>query len=302
MKTRFIFLLFFFCIQIFAQQNFTQYVDPFIGTGGHGHTYPGATVPFGMVQLSPDNGVGGWDWCSGYNASSDMIAGFSHTHLSGTGIGDLCDIQFMPATLPANTDAETISETVFKSKFSHANENAGPGYYSVILDNYNIKAEMTASTRSGFQKYTFNKNGKQLVTVDLAFAINWDTPQNACVQVIDPYTIEGFRLSKGWAADQRVYFYTKFSKPILNSYLVLDSIYQKGIEKVVGKRVRGTFEFDIKKGEDLLVKTGISTVDLDGAKLNLLNDIKDWDFERIKMEAQQEWNKELHFTIRCWLP
>ena len=137
---------------ITTAQTLTKYVDPFIGTGAHGHTYPGATVPFGMVQLSPDNGSQGWDWCSGYHYSDSMIAGFSHTHLSGTGIGDLCDISVMPALGLIN---DTI--TLYREKFSHKNEKASPGYYEVLLDKHNIKAQLSTSYRSGMHQYTFSK-------------------------------------------------------------------------------------------------------------------------------------------------
>jgi predicted alpha-1,2-mannosidase len=293
MKKRIFLSIFLLCAQLFAQQNFTQYVNPFIGTGGHGHTYPGATVPFGMVQLSPDNGKSGWDWCSGYNISSDPIVGFSHTHLSGTGIGDLCDILFMPASLPKDADENTIIHKKYLSKFSHNNETASPGYYSVILDDYDIKSELTAALRSGFQKHTFNKISKQLISLDLGYTVNWDAPIQTFIQIIDPQTIAGFRLSKGWANDQRVYFYTKFSKPIINSYLLQDSVYKNNAVQVNGKSVRGIFEFDVPQGESLLIKTGISTVDIDGAKLNLANDIKDWNFDKTRKEALQKWNKEL---------
>ena len=293
MKKRIFLSIFLLCAQLFAQQNFTQYVNPFIGTGGHGHTYPGATVPFGMVQLSPDNGKSGWDWCSGYNISSDTIVGFSHTHLSGTGIGDLCDILFMPASLPKDADENTIIHEKYLSKFSHNNETASPGYYSVILDDYDIKSELTAALRSGFQKHTFNKISKQLISLDLGYTVNWDAPIQTFIQIIDPQTIAGFRLSKGWANDQRVYFYTKFSKPIINSYLLQDSVYKNNAVQVNGKSVRGIFEFGVPQGESLLIKTGISTVDIDGAKLNLANDIKDWNFDKTRKEALQKWNKEL---------
>jgi putative alpha-1,2-mannosidase len=153
-------------------QNKTRYVDPFLGTGGHGHVYPGATVPFGMVQLSPDNGDEGWDWCSGYHYSSKTIAGFSHTHLNGTGIGDWCDISVLPLT-----DSIGANRSVIKHAFNHKNESAKPGYYSVKLDN-GIVCELSASERTGIQQYSFPSN-QAWIRYDMGFKLNWDQPTDA---------------------------------------------------------------------------------------------------------------------------
>lgn len=289
----YIIFVIFILIQNIWAQSYTQYVDPFIGTADHGHTYPGATVPFGMVQLSPDNGRSGWDWSSGYHYSDSIIVGFSHTHLSGTGIGDLCDIQFMPASFSNNTSDDEIINQKFISKFDHNNESAGPGYYSVLLKDFNIKSELTAALRSGFQKHTYNKNGKDFVQLDLGFSINWDTPTETFIKIINDHTICGYRFSTGWAKDQRVYFYTEFSKPIIKSFLIADSLYRKNIFEVKGKTTRAIFQFDLKTNSALLIKIGISSVSIDNAKLNLENDIKDWDFNQIKIDASQKWNKEL---------
>ncbi len=282
-----------FFLQSIYAQDYTQYVDPFIGTADHGHTYPGATIPFGMVQLSPDNGRSGWDWSSGYNYSDSIIVGFSHTHLSGTGIGDLCDIQFMPASFSNNISDDEIINKKFISKFDHNSESASPGYYSVLLKDFNIKSELTATLRSGFQKHTYKKSSKDFVQLDLGFSINWDTPTETFIKIINDHTICGYRYSKGWAKDQRVYFYTEFSKPIIKSYLIADSLYKKNIFEVDGKTTRAIFQFDLKTNSDLLIKTGISSVSIDNAKLNLENDIKDWNFNQIKNDASQKWNKEL---------
>ncbi len=170
MITRVVFaILVLFSIAQVNAQTYTKWVDPFLGTGGHGHVYPGATVPFGMVQLSPDNGVEGWDWCSGYHYSSKTIAGFSHTHLSGTGIGDWCDISVLPLTDTAQIRAKKIL-----IPFQHQNEKAEPGYYSVQLDNQ-IKVELTAADRTGHHRYTYPST-KGWVRFDMGFAINWDQP------------------------------------------------------------------------------------------------------------------------------
>lgn len=282
-----------FFLQSIYAQDYTQFVDPFIGTADHGHTYPGATVPFGMVQLSPDNGGSGWDWSSGYHYSDSVIVGFSHTHLSGTGIGDLCDIQFMPASFDNKlTDAEILNQK-FVSKFDHNSESASPGYYSVLLKDFNIKSELTATLRSGFQKHTFNKDGNEFVQLDLGYSKNWDKPAETFIKIIDDYTISGYRYSTGWAKDQRVYFYSEFSQPIKKSFLIQDSIYLKSLSEVKGQTTRAIFQFDLKTNSDLLIKTGISSVSINNAKLNLENDIKDWGFNQVRKNAETSWNKEL---------
>lgn len=288
-----IFFLFALLVQISYSQNYTQYVNPFIGTGLNGHTYPGATVPFGMVQLSPDNGKSGWEYSSGYHYSDSIVVGFSHTHLSGTGIGDLYDIQFMPAVFSDNISDNDLLNDPFKSSFDHQNEFASPGYYYVYLKDYNIKTELTASLRSGFQKHTFTREGNEYVQLDLGYSKNWDTPVETFIKIIDDFTICGYRLSKGWANDQRVYFYAIISQPITKSFLIRDSVYQSNISEVKGKTSRAIFRFDLDTKSELLIKTGISSVSIDNAKLNLENDIKDWNFELVKRTAEELWNKEL---------
>ncbi len=294
MKT---FLISFLLLIIIAQNNFSQnyiqYVNPFIGTDYHGHTYPGATVPLGMVQLSPDNGRSGWDWSSGYHYSDSIIVGFSHTHLSGTGIGDLCDVQFMPASFTKSVSDEQILNQKFISKFDHKNETASVGYYSVMLKEYNITTELTAGLRSGLQKHTFKNDGKEFVQLDLGYFKNWDTPIETFIKIINDHTICGYRHSTGWAKDQRVYFYAEFSKPIVKSFLIQDSVYLINVSEIKGKTSRAVFRFDIKTGDQILIKTGISSVSIDNAKANLENDIKDWNFEKVKSDAEKEWNKQL---------
>lgn len=274
-------------------QDYAQFVDPFIGTDYHGHTYPGATVPFGMVQLSPDNGRNGWDWSSGYHYSDSIIVGFSHTHLSGTGIGDLYDIQFMPATFSSKLSDEEIVKQKFISKFNHKNEKASTGYYSVLLKDFNITSELTAALRSGLQKHTFNNDGNEFVQLDLAYSKNWDDPTETFIKIIDDHTVCGYRYSTGWAKDQRVYFYAQFSKPFDKSFLIQDSIYFKTLNEVKGKTTRAIFQFDLKTNSELLVKTGISSVSIDNAKLNLASDIMDWNFDKVKNSAIEKWNREL---------
>ena len=185
----------------------TSYVNPFMGTANHGHVYPGATVPFGMVQLSPDNGTEGWDWCSGYNWASDTIVGFSHTHLSGTGIGDLLDISIMPTVETIDFSKQlSPKENVYATPFSHDNEKASPGFYEVTLNN-GIQAQLTASQRVGFHQYHFPEEKEASILLDLGFAINWDAPTQTHLSFhADNNQITGFRFSKGWAKGQRVFF------------------------------------------------------------------------------------------------
>jgi predicted alpha-1,2-mannosidase len=289
-----IFLLFILFTQLLLSQNYIQYVNPFIGTGLQGHTYPGAAVPFGMVQLSPDNGKSGWEYSSGYHYSDSIIVGFSHTHLSGTGIGDLYDIQFMPASFSQNLSDDKLLMQKFQSKYDHQNESASPGYYTVLLKDYNIESQLTASLRSGLQKHTFNKDGNEYIQLDLGYSKNWDTPVEIFIKIIDDYTVCGYRLSKGWANDQRVYFYTIFSQPIIKSFLIQDSIYQNSATEVKGITARAIFNFNIDITSSLLIKTGISSVSVDNAKLNLESDIENWDFNSIKKNAEDLWNKELN--------
>ena len=209
-------------------QRLTSYVDPFIGTGGHGHTYPGATVPFGMVQLSPDNGDQGWDWCSGYHYSSDSIAGFSHTHLSGTGIGDWCDISVMPAV-------QMIPDgQLYKVHFSHTNEKASPGFYSVKMDN-GIQAAFTATERVGLHQYSFPEGSTPVIRFDMGFRINWDSPTETYIQQLNDSTIVGYRYSKGWAQVQRVYFAARSSVPFTSLHL------SNGKDAVSGTEAKGRF-------------------------------------------------------------
>ncbi len=266
-------------------QQLTKYVDPFIGTGGHGHTYPGATVPFGMVQLSPDNGTQGWDWCSGYNYSDSMIAGFSHTHLSGTGIGDWCDISVMPSNGLIN---DTIA--LYREKFSHKNEKASPGYYSVTLNN-GINAAFTATERCGLHQYTFPKGTTPVIRFNLGFAINWDAPNGTYIQRVNDSTIMGFRYSKGWAQVQKVYFAARTSVPFTKFYLSdgRDTINGNAL---MGNGVKSQLVFADLKGKSLLMKVALSSSNMRKA-LMALDEIKDWNFSAVKKQAENKWEKEL---------
>jgi predicted alpha-1,2-mannosidase len=266
-------------------QTLTKYVDPFIGTGAHGHTYPGATVPFGMVQLSPDNGTQGWDWCSGYHYTDSMIAGFSHTHLSGTGIGDLCDISVMPSNGLIN---DTIS--LYRQKFSHANEKASPGFYEVTMNN-GIKAAFTTTERCGLHQYSFPKGSQPVIRFNLGFAINWDSPTETYIQRVNDSTIIGFRYSKGWAHTQRLYFAARTSLPFTKLYLSDGKDTVNG-NAVIGNGVKGQLVFADLKGKPVLMKVALSSVNMRKALL-ALGEIKDWNFTAVKNMAEAKWEKEL---------
>ncbi|MDE3143938.1 MAG: GH92 family glycosyl hydrolase [Bacteroidota bacterium] len=269
---------------VFAQRT-VDYVNPFIGTGGHGHTYPGAVLPFGMVQLSPDNGTQGWDWCSGYNYSDSMIQGFSHTHLSGTGVGDLCDISVLPMV---NIQP---SSGIVKSKFSHDQEKASPGYYSVLLKDFNVRAELTTSLRCGFHQYTFPKSDNAIIRFDLGFAINYDSNVESYFKKINDSTFIGYRFSKGWADNSKVYFAVRLSKPIKNLILISDKQSVDATE-TKGKDVKAQLQFSTVDGEKILMKVGLSFANTEGA-LESLKEISGWNFNAVKETAANVWNKEL---------
>jgi predicted alpha-1,2-mannosidase len=266
-------------------QTLTKYVDPFSGTGAHGHTYPGATVPFGMVQLSPDNGTQGWDWCSGYHYTDSMIAGFSHTHLSGTGIGDLCDISVMPANGLIN---DTIS--LYREKFSHANEKASPGYYEVTMNN-GIKAAFTTTERCGLHQYSFPKGSEPVIRFNLGFAINWDSPTETYIEKINDSTIVGYRFSKGWAHTQRLYFAARTSVPFTKLYLAEGKFTVDG-NSAKGKLTKGQLLFKKADGKTISMKVSLSSVSTAKAML-ALSEINGWNFNSVRKKAEASWEKEL---------
>jgi len=274
-----------------TQSFATNYVDPFIGTGGHGHTYPGATVPFGMLQVSPDNGISSWDWCSGYHYSDSIVSGFSHLHLSGTGIGDLADILFMPTNKKLDLTAKAASRDFlpYKSKYSHVNEKAVPGYYQVFLEDPKINVELTSTQRTAFHKYTYNNNDTQSVVVDLGFAINWDKATKTAITIEDANTISGYRYSTGWAKNQKVFFVAKFSKPITESIITADKKVVSG-KNAEGENTALQLFFDPKNSKELNVKVALSSVSIANAKENLEEDKA---FEKVKTSASSDWNKAL---------
>jgi len=272
------------------------YVDPFIGTDGHGHTFPGATLPFGMVQLSPDTRIDSWDGCSGYHYSDSTILGFSHTHLSGTGVGDYGDIRFMPTTghLQTHPGTEDNPETGYRSRFSHENEIAHPGYYSVLLEDYNIKVELTATDHSGFQKYTFPESDNAHIIIDLLEGVTSDKIRYLEIEFISDTEIAGVRSTDGWADHQRVFFYSVFSRPFDDFGVIKnEKVFKRNRTKIYGDSIKAYVNYNTSTGEVIYVKTGISAVDINGARQNLVQEIPDWSFNNIKKKAEQTWNKQL---------
>ena len=267
--------------------DYSLLVNPFIGTDFTGNTYPGAQAPFGMVQLSPDNGLPGWDRISGYYYPDSTIAGFSHTHLSGTGAGDLYDISYMPVTLPYH---EAEAPLGIHSKFLHSDEEASAGYYRVLLKDYNINVELTATERCGIQRYTFPK-AQAAVFLNLKKAMNWDFTQDSYIEIVDSCTIQGYRFSDGWARGQRVFFRTRFSKPFKSSEIDTTAVVQDG--KSIGTAYVARFNFDTADGEEVVLCTALSGVSMEGAAKNLAVEAPHNDFDRYVAETKESWNREL---------
>lgn len=268
----------------------TDHVNPFIGTDGPGNTYPGATVPFGMVQLSPDIGIPGWDRIAGYYYQDTIISGFSHTHLTGTGAGDLYDILVMPTNSRSTKRIKENNYIPFSS-YSHEKEKASPGYYSVDLLDFGIKAELTATERTGIHKYTFPEDQNSQIYIDLGYSLNWDSPTETYIRVVDDNTIEGYRKSTGWAKDQRLYFVIKLSKPF-NSYKLYknDSLVTSPIK---GKNTKIILNYVTENNEEIILKTGLSTATIQGAYKSLEIEASDFNFNNYKNRAVTLWENEL---------
>jgi len=308
-----------FSIQAQNHKSYIEYVNPFVGTKNMGHTYPGATVPFGMVQLSPEtdtvqfetNGKYNGDvykYCSGYQFDDNTIVGFSHTHFSGTGHSDLGDFLIMPTVgdLKLNPGTSKNPDSGYRSRFSHDIEVAEPAYYKVLLKDYNILAEHTATNRVGFHKYTFPESDKSHIILDLISGIYNHKEKNVWtfVRVENDTLITGYRQTNGWARTKTVYFAMVFSKPFYQyGHKKYDnSIYKgfwrkfdetKNFPEMAGKNIRAYFDFKTKKDEEIKIKFALSSVSTEGALKNLKFEIPNWDFEKVKTESQNEWNKEL---------
>jgi predicted alpha-1,2-mannosidase len=280
-----------------AADDPVRHVNVFIGTGGHGHTYPGATLPHGMVQLSPDTFNNEWDWCSGYHYSDSSIMGFSHNHLSGTGVGDLLDVLVMPGTGPAKTEPGSRDDPGqgYRSRFSHQDETAVPGYYSVLLKDYGIKAELTATERAGFHKYTFPASDSSHFIVDLAHAYGGpDRLITASLKIGPNGVITGGRQVNAWAKGRHIYFAMKLSKPVERAEIVSGGKpLGAGAHEAQGRNLKVLLHFKTTAGEVVYVKVGLSAVGEEGALANLDTEIPGWDFEAVRSKAAETWRKEL---------
>ena len=296
MKLSFISLVALFCSLVACTskssesttEDYAALVNPFIGTDFTGNTYPGAQAPFGMVQLSPDNGLAGWDRIAGYYYPDSTIAGFSHTHLSGTGAGDLYDVSFMPVTLPYKEQSE--GNLGIYSKFNHSDEHAYAGYYSVLLKDYNIKVELTATERVGIQRYTFPA-AESAVFLNLKKAMNWDFTNDSQIAIVDSCTIEGYRFSQGWARDQKLFFRSRFSKPFESVDIDTTAVVLKG--QRIGTAYIAQFKFNTKDGEQITIATSLSSVSKEGAEKNLSAEAPHDDFDRYVADAKDRWNVQL---------
>lgn len=278
-----------------TQEDRTAFVNPYIGSKGHGHVFVGANVPFGAVQLGPSqimqswDEFSGWDWCSGYNYKSEEILGFTHTHLSGTGIGDLNDILVLPATGSVQLNPMQIGkpETGYGSGFTKDKEHVSPGFYSVNLDKYAVNVELTATERVGFHKYRFDKPENSHLLVDLKFGMGWDSPTETTFSQIDDTTFVGHRFSTGWSKDQRVFFVLRTSVPISKMELYEDTVKVNG-SKTSGKYTKAILYTGNKK--EVNVKVAISPISTENAILNLDTELNHWDFDKVKNEARAKWN------------
>lgn len=271
------------------KKDYTQFVDLFIGTGADGNTYPGASMPFGGVQLSPDTQLGA---CGGYAYADSTILGFSHTHLNGVGEPEYRDLLFMPTTgkVHLNSGVAGVKGSGYRSAFNHKDEIASPGYYSVLLKDYNIQAELTTTMSAGFHQYTFPKSDSAHIVIDL---VHPGGAEFLNIKKVSDTEVEGLRRSHGWAWDQYVYFVARFSKPFSSFDLAVNDTIAKGLNEVSGKEIKAVVNYQTSANEKILVKVGISAVSVDGARKNLDAEIPDWDFEGVIKAAKNSWNKEL---------
>lgn len=276
-------------------EDLTQFVDPRIGTGGHGHVFYGANVPYGFIQLGPTSIPQSWDWVSGYHVSDSTVIGFPHTHLSGTGIGDLHDINVMPVVgevTYSRGDASSY-ETGLWSYSDRSKEVVTPGYYRTHLSRYNVDVELTATKRVGFHKYTFLENESPAIVFDMVNGGCWDKTTEAVIRVVNDSTVSGYRYSKGWADDQRVFFRAEFSRKFDNvEFIVNDSVKEDNMAK--GAQLFARVNFAAGNQEPVYMKVALSPTSEEGAQLNMQTELSGWDFEKTIADAKAAWNKELN--------
>ena len=271
-------------------------VNPFIGTGGHGHTFPGATMPFGMVQLSPDTRKDSWDGCSGYHYSDSIVYGFSHTHLSGTGVGDYGDIRFYPSSEELKTQVfyNDKYKDGYGSQFSHQMEEAEPGYYATYLIDEDVYASLTADMHSGFHKYSFPKSENTHILLDLIESVTSEKILTSQIKIINDSTIAGYRHTRGWANNQQLYFYARFSRPFSSWGIEKDGTKTENLLSAEGDSLKAWFNFPTQKRETIYLKVGLSMVDIQGAKNNLEKEIPGWDFVAARKKAADAWKYQLN--------
>ncbi|HWC59474.1 MAG TPA: GH92 family glycosyl hydrolase, partial [Verrucomicrobiae bacterium] len=274
-----------------AARTAVDYVNPMIGTADHGHVFPGASLPFGMIQLSPDTRFGTWDGCSGYHYSDTSIIGFSHNHLTGTGIGDLGNVMLMPTVGPLKFTPGQQPGEGYRSRFSHDQEVARPGYYRVLLLDYNVNVELTTTLRSGLHCYTFPQTDEGHVILDLEHGVN-NGPTDAQITIVNDHALTGYRRSSGWGGDKIFYFVIEFSRAFDGSGLVSN---QKAVEgrDAKGKNLQAHLDFKTKAGEKILARVALSTVSVEGARKNLQSDLTSWDFDGTAATARAAWEKAL---------
>ncbi|MFA6469994.1 MAG: GH92 family glycosyl hydrolase [Bacteroidota bacterium] len=273
---------------VFSQLNLSTLVNPFVGTAGHGHTFPGTTAPFGMVQLSPDTRIEGWDACSGYHYSDSSILGFSHTHLSGTGVPDYGDILLMPMVRKPR-----LEPSLDRSSFSHEQESATAGWYHVLLTDDSIAVDLTATTRVGIHRYRFPKTDSAFVIIDLHHGLGPDVVIKSWMQKNGNTEISGFRRSTGWARDQNLYFSAQFSLPILQCSITNNNTIAWSSDTAQGTNVKAVIAFDTRTRRELVVKVALSSVSADGARQNLLAEAPGWNFDALAMKTRTAWDSAL---------
>ncbi len=280
------------CNTATAEKDYAIYVNPFIGTGGHGHTYPGAIVPNGMIHPSPDTRIYDWDACAGYYYTDSTINGFSHTHLSGTGCGDYGDVLLMPTVGKQEVEGETPDRQIlpYASHFSHQKETAEPGYYSVFLDRYGVKAELTATSRAAIHRYTFPESEEAGFILDLDYSLQGQKNRALSIEVVNDSTIYGYKNTNGWAWKHDIYFCAVFSKSF-DYKIIADSVLQKDGRYAPG-RCKALLSFATEKDEQVMVKVALSAVDNEGAQNNL-SEIQGWNFDGTKVQARKAWNDYL---------
>ena len=274
-----------------AEADLLQYVDPFIGSGFHGHVFVGASVPFGMVQLGPNNIDKGWDWCSGYHYSDSICIGFSHTHLNGTGCGDMGDVMVMPMTeVNVKRGNQDDISSGYASYYRHETEEAHPDYYSVMLDRYDIKAELTATARVGLHRYTFPQGKQAHILVNLKDGVG-SIVTNSYIRQIDEYTIEGYRYTRGWSPMRKVYFVLQADKPIADLSLYDDTVQVAAKSQLKARAVKGVLSFG--EQQQVMVKVALSPVSCENAMANLKAEMSGFDFEHVRKACAAQWNERL---------